>query len=477
MKRTALLCSCIAFFFLPEMRSQVCSGLNFQVLSEIPSDCGHMPLSLLHDQLDRPFLYVAQKEGGLRVLDISDPEEPNPTQGIEVSALGELHVMNLFQSGNYLYLALGNHFGTAAQSSGMAIVDVSIPASPMLLDVWISPGPEGGAGIVLVEGDYAYLGAMGNGLFILDVSNPNEIEFISDFVPDIFYPDPNPDSAKFNARGMALRDQIVYLCYDAGGLRIINVSDKENPKETGRYANPALNGLPRAYNNIQVAGELAYIAVDYCGMEVLDISDTSDITLHGWWNPWNCQTNPLNWFSSPGHANEISYDPGCELIYLSTGKSDLHVLDVSDPSQPDSCNFFGGVSNLQGSWGLGRYKQELYLTYICAVIPFFSNWTGVKILSYDAPCTSATVEEEPLPFSLAPNPAAGLLTLRGLPENTASKAEVFDLLGRRVPTNGHAEWNAGEFSLNISGLSPGLYLLRVESGGKVYVAEFVKIRD
>ncbi|MBK7338042.1 MAG: T9SS type A sorting domain-containing protein [Saprospirales bacterium] len=54
---------------------------------------------------------------------------------------------------------------------------------------------------------------------------------------------------------------------------------------------------------------------------------------------------------------------------------------------------------------------------------------------------------------------------------------MFDLLGRKVPTNGHAEWNAGEFSLNISGLSPGLYLLRVESGGKVYVAEFVKIRD
>ncbi|MBK7338041.1 MAG: hypothetical protein IPJ00_18600 [Saprospirales bacterium] len=68
---------------------------------------------------------------------------------------------------------------------------------------------------------------------------------------------------------------------------------------------------------------------------------------------------------------KFPHDPGCELIYLSTGKSDLHVLDVSDPSQPDSCNFFGGgIQPVQGSLGLGRYKQELYLTYICAVIPF-----------------------------------------------------------------------------------------------------------
>ncbi|MBK7338040.1 MAG: hypothetical protein IPJ00_18595 [Saprospirales bacterium] len=229
-------------FFLPEMRSQVCSGLNFQILSKILPIAATCHSAYCTTSWTLPISVCSPKEGGLRVLDISDPEDPQAPRDRGVRT-GRAPRDEPLPGGNYLYLALGNHFGTAARAPAWP-VDVSIPASPMLLDVWISPGPEGGAGIVLVEGDYAYLGAMGNGLFILDVSNPNEIEFISDFVPDIFYPDPNPDSAKFNARGMALRDQIVYLCYDAGGLRIINVSDKENPKETGRYANPALNGLP-----------------------------------------------------------------------------------------------------------------------------------------------------------------------------------------------------------------------------------------
>src|SRR5205085_7057044 len=108
----------------------------------------------------------------------------------------------------------------------------------------------GGSGIVKVEGNYAYLGAMTHGLVILDVTDKNNIQFASRFVPSIYYPDANPTPSFYNARGMEVKNDIVYLCYDAGGLRIINVQDKLNPVETGRYSNPVMNGLPRAYNNI-----------------------------------------------------------------------------------------------------------------------------------------------------------------------------------------------------------------------------------
>ncbi len=339
-------------------------------------------MTMLHDQNDKPYLYVASKEGGLKIYDIANLSSPSLIQTIAIGQLNNLHVMNLTQSGNYLYLALGNHF-TNSQSPGMAVIDVTNPPSAVVLSKWKFTKNDGGAGIVKISGDYAYLGAMKHGLITLNISDKSNITFVSQFIPDINFPDKKPDAAKINARGMQVIGDIVYLCYDAGGFRIINVADKQNPKEEGRFSNPELNNKPRAYNNVIVDGSYAYVTVDYCGLEVLNVSNPGVITLASWWNPYNCQKSAFGWFSSPGHLNEIDYNKECSLLFISSGKSDLHVLNVSNPNKPDSCGYYGGVSNNMGTWGVSAYKNQLYLSYICAIIPFASNWTGVKILTYD----------------------------------------------------------------------------------------------
>jgi len=339
-------------------------------------------MTMLHDRNDKPYLYVASKEGGLKIYDLTNLASPILIKTIEVSSLNSLHVMNLSQSGNYLYLALGNHF-TNSQSPGMAIIDVTNPAAAVVLSKWKLTKNDGGGGIVKVLGDYAYLGAMKHGLIIFDVSDKKNPKQVSQFVPDINFPDKKPDEKKISARGMLISGDIVYLCYDAGGFRAINVSNKQQPFEEGRYSNPELNGKPRAYNNVVLEGNYAYVTVDYCGLEVLNISDPKNISLVNWWNPYNCQSNPWGWFSSPGHMNEIDYNKECGLLFISSGKSDLHVLNVSNPAKPDSCGYYGGISNNIGTWGVSAYKNQIYLSYICAFIPFASNWTGVKILTYD----------------------------------------------------------------------------------------------
>jgi hypothetical protein len=336
-----------------------------------------------HDQQGRNYLYVAAKEGGCKVYDISST--PQLLKTITISQLGSLEVMNLSQSGNFLFLALGNHFGTAAQNPGMAIIDVSDPANPVVKSVWKDNTKTGGAGIVETEGNYAYLGAMKNGLIIFDISDKTTPIVKSTFVPSIYYPDANPDPTKINARGMTIRNDLVYLCYDAGGLRIIDVTNKQNPVEAGKYSNPVMNGKPRAYNNIVVNGSYAYIAVDYCGMEILDISNTQNIQLVSWWNPWNCETNPSNWFSSNGHANEIALDNINKLVFISSGKSDLQVASVNDPANPLHKYEYGGINNDIGTWGVSISNNSIYLSYICNPLPFpfSSNWTGIKILKYE----------------------------------------------------------------------------------------------
>ncbi|MDP4220174.1 MAG: T9SS type A sorting domain-containing protein [Bacteroidota bacterium] len=455
--------------------SQDCGSLNIQLRSEIPSSCTEMTMTMRQDNIGRPYLYVAQKEGGLKIYDISAPSSPQLVQGIPITALDSLHVMNVSQNGNYLYLALGNSF-SKSQNPGMAIIDITDPVHPLVTDVYKYPVPSGGASIVKADGNYAYLGAMTNGLVILDISDKHKIKFVSKFLPDRNFPTAKPDTAKYNARGMEVRDGFVYLCFDAGGFRIIDISNKLEPHEAGRYSNPEMNGRPRAYNNVVLKDSLAFVAVDYCGMEILNISDPANIRLLSWWNPWNCTGGLNNWFTSDGHANEIDINPQCNKIFLSTGKSDMYVVDVSNPLSPDSCEAYGGVANNIGTWGISTFRDNIYLSYICTLgIPFASNWTGVKILTY-SPCAADIPVEKPEAVALFPNPCSQRITV--VDKNISSAIgsahfEIENLLGMRFQAPILA---AGPTSVafDISTLPEGNYRLRLNNGNGAWSAKFIK---
>lgn len=358
--------------------TQTCPTVTLE--RELPSPCSGVTMTARHDARDRPFLYVAAKEAGLKIYRDDGPAVPARTIG--GAALGSLDVMNLAQSGDYLYLALGNHF-SANENPGFAIVDVRDPARASVVALWREPSLRGGAGAIEVEGSRVYLAAMGNGLFVFDAADARRPSLLSRFVPEAAFPDARPDRAKVNARGLTVRGGRVYLSYDAGGLRVLDARDARDIREVGRYANPALNGKPRAYNNAVLDGDLLYVAVDYCGVEVLDVSNPSRITLAGWWNPWGCEAGGLRWFTSDGHANEIAFDAAKKLLFVSTGESDLHVLDVANPRRPALREIFGGVDNKIGTWGVSIHRGRVYLAYICTLgIPFESRWSGIKVLSY-----------------------------------------------------------------------------------------------
>ncbi len=453
---------------LLKARAQGCGNLNIMLHSEIASSCPEMTMTMVPDNEGRPYLYVANKEAGLKIYDITDLNSPQLLTSIPISSLMGLHVMNLSQDGNYLYLALGNHFSNS-QSPGMAIVDISKPAEASVIGTYVYPSATAGCGIVKAEGNYAYLGAMLHGMVILYISDKQHPTYVSEILPDRNYPTPNPDTLKYNARGMQVIGDLVYLCYDAGGLRIIDTKDKAHPQEIGRYSNPALNGRPRAYNNIVVDGGLAYIAVDYCGMEVLDISDPANITLHGWWNPWNCDDAAKNnWFNSTGHANEIAYNKDCHLVFLSTGKSDLNVVNVADPAHPDSCSNFGGTDNNLGTWGISITQDKIFLSYICAVIPFASNWTGVKLLSYESCLASVSREfaEEASNIPPFPNPSRSevCITLtESYDVNAPFSVIAITELGATIPMPYHIQGN-GMLRVSLIGSQAQRYLLCIRQG-------------
>jgi len=460
--------------------SQCLTPVNFQLQKSQPMAnplFNHNLTARRDSSPAKPYLYIAAKAQGLITYNISNLTSPVFSNSIAVSALNGLDVNSITQRGSYLFLALGDIFNKNAQNSGLAIVNVSNPASPTVTSVY-SFSLTSGSGHVALEGNYAYVSAMQNGILVFDVSNTSGIQLVSQFIPTVHFPKPNPSTSekdKINARSIVAKNNILYLCYDAGGVRIINATNKTSLKETGKYSNPLLLNRPRAMNNLILNDSLVYVTADYCGMEILKIKDTSNITQVGWWNPWKCENTANNWFNSPGHTNEIEYDANCRMVFMSAGKTDMLAVSVNNPALPDSCSQYGSKTDSAGTWGLGKYQNQIYLAYVSTwplFIPFHSEWSGLKIITYNNNC-SAGIND--LQFreliSAYPNPAKNEITVVN-PFSSDAELEIFDASGKQV-LNRICTTGENSILINIGNLQDGIYCLRMSSGSQYYNSKFV----
>ncbi len=78
-----------------------------------------------------------------------------------------------------------------------------------------------------------------------------------------------------------------------------------------------------------------------------------------------------------------------------------------------------------------------------------------------------------------PNPSSGRATLRyGLPEASSVRLAVYDLLGREVAVLADGEQAAGyhEAALDAGRLPSGLYLVRLEAGGRALTQRMTVVR-
>ena len=341
----------------------------------------YLPMAITADGMDRPYLYVALKSGGLGVLDVSGSSAvPREVARVDTKSLKQMDVMNLYQHGEMLLLALGGHFSASGtKHAGMAIVTVGNPRRPKVQSVWRSTERLKGGAVVVTDGRFAYLGAMSTGVMLFDISDPAHIRHMSTFQPDVDFPRKNPGQVQHpNSRGLAIRDDLLFVANDVGGLRVLDVKDRANPKEVGRYINEKMVRKQQAYNNIVVEGDRAYIAVDYAGLEIVDISNPRKIRQLGWWNPWESDTLKNLWINSPGHTNQLVFDPKHKIVYLSAGDSELQVVDVSKPQSPQLVSTYGSAKNKLGVWGLTLSNRYVLLTYIKTLVPFHGAWSGIK---------------------------------------------------------------------------------------------------
>ena len=433
------------------------------------------------DRNNAPYIYAATLQMGLQVFDISDPDNPSIAASYPPTFLNGFEPTGLTPVGNRLYVACGDFQELGGDTVALYVLDCTNPTSLSLLGSWNDPNLVRGTSQVLVDGDHAFITLFDDGFGILDISNLSNITLDTVIVPDATWPgnlQTNP-----NARGLFLRNDTLYLAHDAGGLRMYDVSDRSNPFEISRYINTPLHNQARAfYNNVVVNDHYAYMAVDYCGLDVADISTPTAPTNVDWHNPWMC--NDTNWVLQDGHTNELMMAPGEDVLVVCGGDTEILAYDGSDPGQP---HLIGEVANLMDStvaWGIDVWNGKVCLAQVDNTLlvilgptPYIGFNGGITIYDYDV----LVGQEEPLTpgtliKSLGPIPFEDALTVElDLPLGGDVDLQLTDLQGRVVHSMTKANQHPGRelIRLELGDLSRGVYLLSVEFQGQREVRKVI----
>ena len=187
----------------------------------------------------------------------------------------------------------------------LEVVDVSDPANPQVI-ASTSPFAHSVEDIA-VSGTLAYLAAGGSGLRIVDLSNAEQPVEVGHW-----------ESPGY-AEGVTVTGSTAYLADGPYGLRVIDVSDPEHPAEKG-FA------YERNYAfDVLVKDGVAYIAAAGAGLLVADVSDPANPVAVGS-------------LDTPGYAYGV--DVVKDTAYVADGWAGLHIVNVADPGHPTSVSSY-----------------------------------------------------------------------------------------------------------------------------------------
>ncbi len=193
-----------------------------------------------------------EQNGGLRILDVSNPAAP-----VTLGTLGLPYASELAVHGNLAYV-IGN---------GLSIVDVSNPAAPVVRGTTEEP-----VASIALSGNHAY-GWDGNfGLKIIDVSNPDAPVTVGSYAIDV--------SGFGYPLGIAAAGSYVYLSDRQGQLIVVDVSNPAAPRRVGHVLTPMVRATfdphftPGGY--MALSGNRVYVTNGAAGLRIIDVSNPAN---------------------------------------------------------------------------------------------------------------------------------------------------------------------------------------------------------
>lgn len=302
------------------------------------------------------------ERGGLHIVDLSDPANPRQVGFYPMNPLdaGELERANAPRGALGVDLLAGSPEGPlyacllyrTPERGGLRVVDVSDPANPQQVGDYAEVVYS--VSDVLVEDQFAFVAAGADqGLLVLNLSDPTQPVLEVNAVPgaarglaladgtlyvaDHFgglrtaraeYPVSTVEAGFYDALGDArqivLAGDSVYVADGSRDLWRVDVSDPARLVAFGPFA---LKGDIQA---MAVAGNVVYVAAEAAGLQAVDFSDpTRPVKIGG--------------YATDGLAEGVAV--AGEYVYVVDGR--LNVLDVADPVSPAAVGVYEGGGSIE----------------------------------------------------------------------------------------------------------------------------------
>ena len=220
-------------------------------------------------------------------------------------------------SGNYVFIA--------DRFSGLQIVDISNSLEPKITNTFSEAfGKKLSSQSLSVNNNICYLVNYDpNKLLVIDVSNPEYIDFQKDSdndgIPDALLTsiDLPVDTLDISVKALIEKQSLFILFKNSvnktGKLVVIDISNPASPVVQSTFNN--INDAPE---DLEIKGNFAYVACDSWGIVVLDIQDLSSPVFSG----------------SFGEAVSSSISISGDYLYYVDYKNKFHVVDISTPASP-----------------------------------------------------------------------------------------------------------------------------------------------
>ena len=490
------------------------------------------------------------------VIDMASPATPVAVGSVHLSGYGQTIAM----TGNYAFVSLGVY-------TPIQVVDVSVPESPVVVSnvqagssdisidgniAVVGGGRRGGFSVVdisdptspvitgrlpietysvFVQGEYAYLGDIESGLWVVDLSNIHFPTVVGWVATETYISD------------IVVIGNFAYLAEYEFGLRVVNVSVPESPVIVGSRA---VHGYAMAIGG---AGDHVYVS-DWIGpdteeglktfeflsyLQVFDVSDSTNPVITG-----RLETPGLinNVDASGNYLLVADDDPGMTIgIKSCSQETELDVvIDIKPGSDTNTINCKndrgvipvailttddfdamtvdhttvrfgeGGASETHGnSRGMKRHEEDvdgdgdldLLFHFAKGEVGIQCGDTEVTLIgeTYDGQSITGTDTIHTVPngghdqvvehfVQITPNPFNPVTSINFSTDRTQRvRVAVYDLQGRLVTTLTDQQYVAGEHSVqwhgrdSVAQAAPsGLYIFMVDVGGQVQTRKAMLLR-
>jgi hypothetical protein len=370
--------------------------------------------------IENNYAFVATGNGGMAVLDISNPASPTRVSNIGVAGSASQVIL----CGNYAYIGsigllnLGGGAYTQADTSTVSVIDISIPSKPHRVSQFSVKGP---VQDFAVENDRLYVLAPDTGTYICNISNPLAPVQLG-FTPDGSY-------------SVSVKDSIAYFSGGSGGVIIVDLTDPQHPVELSRLY---LGHVEYVF----LKDSVTFVICD-SGLTVLNVSDpqhpttiSNNSSIFQWISPSDVQNMTCS-------GNYLYFSAGLITVFDITNLSNLLVV--------------GGYS----LYGGGEIGSNAAFVYLCGDYGGFSILRNSLITSVDnereVPTSFQLDQNYPNPF----NPTTRLEYSVSLPSNVT--IAIYNLLGQKINTFISRNVLPGEHSINFYGanLPTGVYFYQI----------------